>query len=139
MMINSCLVTRYKNGENICPLHSDNEPFIAPKSNIFTLSIGCKRDMNFSSVDGTSSATIELLNNSLLSFTRSSQEVWKHEIPSSAATTTQYSLTFGVLAPYYLNSTLIVGDSNTEHINFGSGRNKLGVWLPGERVKATGG
>ena len=136
MLINSCLITRYKAGNNGCPMHSDDEPFIAPKSNIFTLSIGCKRDMNFSSVDGTSSATIELTNNSLLSFTRASQENWRHEIPSCTNATTRYSLTFRMLAPYYLNSTIIVGDSNTEHINFGSGRNKLGVWLPGERLKA---
>ena len=137
MLLNSCLVTRYKTGSNVCPPHSDDEPFISPKSNIFTLSIGCNRDMTFTSIDGTSSASIELLNNSLLSFSRSSQESWRHEITSSTATSVRYSLTFRLLAPYYANSTLIVGDSNTEHINFGSGRNKLGVWLPGERVKAS--
>ena len=136
LSVNSCLVTRYKDGKNVCPRHSDDEPFIAPKSNIFTLSIGSQRTMEFTSTDGTSSKALELPNNSLLSFTRVSQEFWKHEIPSSTSSSVRYSLTFRLLAPYYANSTLIVGDSNTEHINFGSGRNKLGVWLPGERIKA---
>lgn len=134
--VNSCLVTRYKNGNNVCPPHSDNEPFIAPRSNIFTLSIGSQRSMEFTSTDGSLSETIELPSNSLLTFTRASQEAWKHAIPSSTSPSVRYSLTFRLLAPYYANTTLIVGDSNTEHINFGSGRNKLGVWLPGERVKA---
>lgn len=135
--VNSCLVTRYQNGSNICPPHSDDEPFIAPKSNIFTLSIGSQRSMAFTSIDGTSSTTLDLPNNSLLSCTRVSQEHWRHEIPAEASSPVRFSLTFRLLAPYYANTTLIVGDSNTEHINFGSGRNKLGVWLPGERIKAS--
>ena len=29
-----------------------------------------------------------------------------------------------------------MGDSNTENLNFGSGRNTFGVWMPGNRMKA---
>ena len=134
-IINSCLVTRYRNGNSSCPQHSDNEPFIAPCSDIFTLSVGCERSMLFNSVSNTST-DISLPNNSLLAFSRSSQEFWKHEIPCCETGAVRYSLTFRQLAPYYANSTLIVGDSNTEYLKFGSGRNKFGVWMPGCREKA---
>ena len=134
-IINSCLVTRYRNGTSSCPQHSDNEPFIAPWSDIFTLSIGHERSMLFNSVSNTSTE-INLPNNSLLAFSRSSQEFWKHEIPCCESAAVRYSLTFRQLAPYYVNSTLIVGDSNTNNLKFGSGRSKFGVWMPGCRVKA---
>ena len=134
-IINSCLVTRYKNGSNMCPQHSDDEPFISPWSDIFTMSIGCERIMQFNSISN-SSASVSLPSNSLLAFSRASQEFWKHEIPCCNSTAVRYSLTFRQLAPYYANSTLIVGDSNTEPMKFGSGRNTFGVWMPGYRLKA---
>ena len=134
-IINSCLVTRYRNGTTSCPRHSDNEPFIAPWSDIFTLSIGHERSMLFNSINNTSTE-INLPNNSLLAFSRSSQEFWKHEIPCCDSAAVRYSLTFRQLAPFYVNSTLIVGDSNTANLKFGSGRSKFGVWMPGCRVKA---
>ena len=134
-IVNSCLVTRYKNGNNTCPQHSDNEPFIAPWSDIFTMSVGRERSMQFQSVQGDTSS-LKLPNNSLLAFSRSSQEFWKHEIPSDESTTVRYSLTFRQLAPFYTNSTLVVGDSNTEPLKFGVGRNTFGIWMPGCRVKA---
>ena len=49
----------------------------------------------------------------------------------------RYSLTFRQLAPYYVNSTVIVGDSNTHNLKFGGGRSTFGVWMPGCRIKAT--
>ena len=134
-MINSCLVTRYKDGSNTCPPHSDDEPFIAPWSDIFTLSIGSERTMVFNSCND-DSLSLNLSNNSLLAFSRASQNFWKHGIPSTDSATVRYSLTFRQLAPYYANSTLIVGDSNTEMLKFGSGRSTFGVWMPGCRVKA---
>lgn len=134
-IINSCLVTRYVNGSNICPKHSDDEPFIAPCSDIFTLSIGAERSMLFNSVNGESNA-IALPSNSLLAFSRASQEFWQHEIPSCDCSTIRYSLTFRQLAPFYANSTIIVGDSNTQNLKFGAGRSTFGIWMPGCRVKA---
>ena len=135
-IINSCLVTRYKNGSNTIPKHSDDEPFIAPSSDIFTFSIGSERSMSFTSVNGDLDS-MNLPNNSLLTFSRASQEFWKHEIPHSESSSVRYSLTFRQLAPYYANSTLVVGDSNTQNLKFGAGRNTFGVWMPGCRVKAS--
>ena len=48
----------------------------------------------------------------------------------------RYSFTFRDVAPQYLNSTIILGDSNTQHVKFGSGKGTLGSWMPGKRIKA---
>ena len=40
-------MTKYASGLSSCPAHSDNEPFITPNSDIFTLSIGSERTMKF--------------------------------------------------------------------------------------------
>ena len=134
-MTNSCLVTRYQDGSNTCPKHNDDEPFIAPCSDIFTFSVGSERSMMFTSVNN-DTESVTLPSNSLLVFSRSSQEFWKHEITSSETSDVRYSFTFRQLAPYYANSTLIVGDSNTQNLKFGAGRNTFGVWMPGCREKA---
>ena len=136
--INSCLITRYKSGNNCCPPHSDNESYIAPWSEIATLSIGCERTMRFTDINEIADPVeIRLSDNSLISFSRSSQEQLKHEITPSDSKTCRYSLTFRQIAPHYSNSTLIIGDSNTENLKFGSGRKTFGVWMPGGRVRAS--
>ena len=137
-IINSCLITRYKTGNNSCPPHSDNESYIAPCSDIATLSIGNERTMQFTDINGIADPIkIALPDNSLLSFSRASQEHWKHEIISSDSNICRYSLTFRQVAPYYSNSTLVIGDSNTENLKFGAGRKTFGVWMPGERIRAS--
>ena len=45
--VNSCLLTKYPDGSSICPAHGDDEPFIGPSSDIFTLSVGAERSMKF--------------------------------------------------------------------------------------------
>ena len=134
--INSCLATRYSTGSNSRPSHQDNEPFIDPNSDIFTVSLGCKRQMKFATVNTSSSVSLDLEDCSLLMFSRSSQESWAHEISQDDSTTCRYSLTFRTLAPFFANSTAIIGDSNTEKLNFGSGPMHFGRWMPGERIPA---
>ena len=46
--INSCLITKYTDGSSTCPPHSNDEPFISPASDIFTISMGAERTMKFS-------------------------------------------------------------------------------------------
>ena len=53
-IINSCLITCYQNGRNHCPQHSENEPFIATWTDIFTLYIGHERSMLFKSINDSS-------------------------------------------------------------------------------------
>ena len=136
-LLNSCLVTKYKSGEDSCPSHQDDEPFIAHDSSIFTLSIGCERDMKFKNIQSPDTEeSVKLVNNSLLSFSRLSQVFWAHEIPQDQSTSCRYSLTFRHLSPMSANSTIIIGDSNTSNLNFGSGHNTFGIWMPGLRIKA---
>lgn len=136
VLLNSCLVSRYKSGPNGIPMHQDNEPVIAPWSDIMTLSLGAERRMSFESLHGTSSS-VDLPDNSVLVFSRTSQETWKHGISPDTSTSVRYSLTFRTIAPFYLNSTIIIGDSNTEKLQFGAGKKTFGKWLPGIRVKAS--
>ena len=130
-MTNSCLVTQYQDGSNTCPKHSDDERFIAPCSDIFTFSVGSERSMMFTSVNN-DTESVTLPSNSLLVFSRSSQEFQKHEITSSETSDVRYSFTFRQLAIYYANSTLIVGDSNTRNLKFGTEQNTFGVWMQGK-------
>ena len=139
--INSCLITKYTDGSSICPPHSDNEPFINPSSDIFTLSMGAERTMKFDSITKHTCKvddSILLKDNDLLVFSRVSQDFYHHSIVSDeSATGVRYSFTFRCLAPYNLNYTKIIGDSNTQELVFGPDRGKLGQWLPGALMKAS--
>ncbi|KAL5269061.1 hypothetical protein ACHWQZ_G002780 [Mnemiopsis leidyi] len=46
------------------------------------------------------------------------------------------AITFRHVAPFFKNSTVIVGDSNTKYIKFGKDAGTLGKWLPGKRMWA---
>ena len=135
----SVMVTRYNNQDNYCPSHSDNEWAIGPNSNILTTSFGDLRDIEFEKIGNPGKkVTLPLPPNSLLSFSRASQEHWRHAIPKSTTPKEpRYSLTVRFNSPYNINSTLIIGDSNTKYINFGEGPNCLGKWVPGERIQAS--
>ena len=45
------------------------------------------------------------------------------------------SLTFREISPHFINSTILLGDSNTAKVSFGTGSGTLGAWVPGKRVK----
>ena len=74
---------------------------------------------------------VSLPDNSLLTFSRKSQEFWKHAITADdSISLKRYIIT------YYMNSTAVIGDSNTADLRFGANKGSLGIWLPGERIKA---
>ena len=54
----------------------------------------------------------------------------------SEAPSVSYTLTFRHVAPHIINSTVIIGNSNTRFMSFGEGRGKFGAWLPGKRIEA---
>ncbi len=71
---------------------------------------------------------------------RFSQDYWQHGIDpvvESTDTPVRYSFTFRHVAPFYKNSTIIIGDSNTQHLKFGNHMGTFGRWTPGKRVKAS--
>ena len=132
---NSCLITRYRNGSNHIPLHRDDEPVIDPESIILTVSLGAQRSMTFENNDQSQKEELILEDGSVLISSRFAQDFWKHGIPQDDCNRERISLTFRNIAPYYINSTIILGDSNTSRINFGSGSGTLGSWVPGKRLK----
>ena len=81
--------------------HSDNEPFINPSSDIFTLSMGAERTMKFDSITKHTCKvddSILLKDNDLLVFSRVSQGFNHHSIVSDeSATGVRYSFTFRCL------------------------------------------
>ena len=71
-------------------------------------------------------------------FTRASQDFYHHSIEADdSINQPRYSLTFRHLTPYNLNYTVIIGDSNTKNLVFGADKGKLGMWMPGCRIKAS--
>ena len=133
--INSCLVTKYRCGTNHIPLHRDDEPVIDPESKIITVSLGANRKMMFENNDKSQSKELLLEDRSVLVTSRYAQDFWKHGIPPEESEDMRVSFTFRNISPYFLNSTLILGDSNSSKINFGTGSGTLGAWVPGKRVK----
>ena len=108
-----------------------------------TVSLGAVRPMTFYSRFNGSSPVIStepLTHGSIISFTKHSQVFWKHEIPTDLSiATSRISLTFRNIAPFFKNSTIVLGDSNTKHFRFGMSTSEnptFGKWLPGKRVSA---
>ncbi len=162
--INSCLVTRYKDGQSHIPMHRDDEGAIDPNSTsvIATVSIGAERTLSFT--NGVKSEDLAVKDGSLYVMSRFSQDFWQHGIKPVDSTDTagissvvesdsandkpiseqdedvvhepRYSFTFRHIAPYFNNSTCIIGDSNTQNLKFGKDLGTFGAWLPGKRVKA---
>ena len=137
--LNSCLVTRYKNGEDHIPYHRDNEAFIDPESVIVTVSVGETRTISFRNNCNVEAKQLDLEDSSVLVCTRHSQDFWEHSIEKAEAesqTGVRYSFTFRHISPNFANSTVIIGDSNTKHLKFGTGKGTFGWAMPGKRIEA---
>lgn len=134
--INSCLISRYNSGSNVIPHHQDDEPTINPDSLIMTASLGASRMMSFVCNDQSKNTEVLLEDCSLLVSSRFAQDYWKHGIGEDESGEIRYSFTFRHIAPHFLNSTIVIGDSNTRFLKFGEGQGTLGKWLPGKRMKA---
>ena len=101
------------------------------------MSKGDERSMRFENNTGTRVENLLLPDSSLLVFSRQSQDGWTHSIPiDSSVESVRYSFTFRYVAPFFTNSTVIYGDSNTHNLSFGEGFGKFGKWMPGQRIKA---
>ena len=128
--------------ESHLAMHSDDEPTILADSKIITVSVGESRKVVFKPKHGDNREEVQLqLNhNSLYTMSRSSQGWFKHGIPSPEPghdIDERFSLTFRTLKRQFNRSILLVGDSNTKGINFGSGSGKVGESFPGNRIKAS--
>ena len=141
MNSNSCMITRYKGGSKDSPHQSEVEPVIDPESVIMSLYIseGSLRKLNFAPKgehDGENTELV-LADSSLCAYNRFSQDFWTHAIDKDESVDgTHYSFTFRKIAPHFLNSTVIIGDSNTTRLKFGPERGQFGRWMPGKQIVA---
>ena len=137
--LTSCLVNRYVGPDSFLPEHSDDERSIDPNSKIYTISLGCKRTVQFTE-NNTDKKFMHVPNpGSMYTMTRKSQHYYQHNIDPDTdlkATDVRYSLTFRSINWRNRNSTLLIGDSNSAKLQFGSGLGKFGASLPGNKVWA---
>ena len=121
--LNSCLITLYKSGTDHIPPHKDDEPVFDHQSEVVTISIGAQRDMEFSDNSGVNYQTLSLENIRVLVSSRFAQDFWVHGIKKyDDHCEERISFTFRNISPHFLNSTVIVGDSNTRLLQLGDGK-----------------
>ncbi|KAL5258266.1 hypothetical protein ACHWQZ_G013043 [Mnemiopsis leidyi] len=121
-------------------MHSDDESSIAADSKIITLSIGAKRKIKFEAKHSNESLEeLEVSDNSVYIMSRKSQNWFRHGVPPPSpgeSTEERFSITFRCLKKQLSRSILLIGDSNTKQVTFGSGLGKVGQSFPGKRIKA---
>ena len=138
VLINHFPSTHSHKNESHLAMHSDDKPTILAGSKIVTLSLGEHRKVLFKPKHNNGDQ-VELLakHNSLYTMTRSSQGWFRHSVPPTEEDVEdRFSLTFRCLKKQFSRSILLIGDSNTKEINFGSGTGKVGESFPGHRIKA---
>ena len=101
-----------------------------------TYFVGATRRVKFLNNAGSEERDLTLKDGSVLITSRQSQDFWVHEVEASDAMQASYSITFQHVAPYFINSTALIGDSNTRVMNYGESKGTFGVWMPGKRVEA---
>lgn len=145
---NSVLINLYpandSGNESHLAMHSDDEKSIVPDSSIITISLWSSRKIVFESKHHDQGEPIisELTAtaNSLYSMTRSSQNWYRHGVPpppSGEEVEERVSITLRCVSSKANRSILLMGDSNTKDIQFGTGSGKVGDSYPGKRVKAS--
>ena len=132
-VLNSCLVNRYTGTDSFLPEHADDEFSIMPDSHIFTVSLGAPRIVTYADQFSNVEIKHTCLSGSLYTMSKDSQAFYKHRIDRSDEDGVRYSLTFRCIHYSNLNSTLIIGDSNTGKLRFGSGLGTLGRATPGRQ------
>ena len=139
--LNSCLVNIYSGPDSYLPSHSDDERCIHPESQIYTVSLGCKRTVKFGETITGKEFEFEAKHRSMYSMTRKSQEFFRHRIDRDRSLSpgdVRVSLTFRSVSWRNHNSTVILGDSNTGGLKFGNASKGqcFGESMPGKRVAA---
>ena len=81
LKFNSVLLTKFRDGSDFIPPHSDDEECIAHDSTIATISLGATREISFYSVANGGTTPLQLSHGSMYCMTRKSQNLFKHAIP----------------------------------------------------------
>ena len=138
--VNQCLINEFIGNECYLVEHEDNEGVICPLSSIFTWSMGDEAEILFNPKGHEGDAqSLSLQDGSLYVMSKKSQDLWTHRIDKSEgrdSTFRRYSITLRTVGTQFTRSTVVIGDSNTEHLNFGTGPRSFGFNMPGQRIKA---
>ena len=139
--INQCTINKYSDNSSQLSEHSDNESTIRPESDIFTVSLGSQRDITFRNVTTGNERVVTTESRSLYIMSQPSQFLWTHRMDAvepgdHSDSEIRYSLTFRCVGSNFKSSCIIIGDSNTKHLSFGTGKSTFGKRLPGKRVQA---
>ena len=79
---NSAMITRYSDGSEWIPPHSDDEDCIAPNSTIMTISFGQKRTLQFESIMNTNmQENVTVRHGDVVTMSQLSQSHFKHSVP----------------------------------------------------------
>ena len=107
--INSCLINKYKNGNDYIKAHRDTSLSFGTNPTIVGISVGEEREIKFTRIkydekklkslkkdipNSHLNFSIKLESNSMLIMAGATQKYFCHEIPNSEATGKRYSLTF---------------------------------------------
>ena len=133
--INSCRVVKF-DSKSLSKQYCHNEYSINPESNIFSLCLGTSQTFIFTEKFSAEEETFETSIGSLLTMSRNSQNIFSHRIKNELPNQNLcgFVLTFKCQNINLMNSTCIVGDSNTKGIKFGSGKGTVGERYPGKQV-----
>lgn len=136
--LNSCLINKFVGNASFINEHSDDEMSIDPKSKIYTITLGCPREILFRDLDTGLQSVHNAKPGSCYSMTRRSQNFFCHRIEPAEEESdlVRYSLTFRSVSWKNKNSTLLIGDSNTGMLRFGDEKGCFGTRLPGEKIYA---
>ena len=91
---NSCLINKYKDGNDIIPPHKDNSYSFGEYPTVVIYSVGSERTMRIKSDIDNSTIDFNLKPNSLFIMSGGSQKYFTHEIIKNDCKNTRYSLTF---------------------------------------------
>ncbi|MGL4446264.1 MAG: alpha-ketoglutarate-dependent dioxygenase AlkB family protein [Shewanella sp.] len=99
---NGVLVNYYHNGQDCMGAHSDDEPEIAPGSDIASVTLGASRDFVLKHKQSSTKYIITLGSGDLLIMHWPMQQDWLHSLPRRLAVNEpRWNYTFRQLIPYY--------------------------------------
>ena len=138
--VNQVVVNKYTGSDSFLPEHSDNEASIKLQSKILIISIGSERNILFKDKHSGHEIGFNAISGSLYAMNQESQHHWTHRIDKEEAVQdARYSITLRTVGSNFKNSTVILGDSNTKYLKFGTGqqgeKGTFGYRLPGKRVE----
>ena len=111
--INSCIIRHYDKGTKGNPPQRIVEPIINPESLIITVSLGTGMTTSFRDNDGHQPIEMVLEDGSVLEMMRHSQDFWIHHMDQNNNGAVNHLFTFLHASPHFLQSTILLGDSNT--------------------------